>query len=148
MSARMTVPLKNFHVTEAQCQCGCGKDTEPELMLRLQAFIYVLERVFDASVRCHITGPARCTRRQNAVYNKEGVQSYHCGMSRVHTPGSLGAAVDVVIEIFKNGEWVVVAKDRIAQEAINSKLFGGVIWKIYGPLHNFVHLDLGPIRQL
>ena len=37
-------------------------------------------------------------------------------------------------------------KDTVAQMAIDSRLFGGVGWKIYGPAKRFVHLDIGPVR--
>jgi uncharacterized protein YcbK (DUF882 family) len=76
------------------------------------------------------------------------VPSYHRGMSRGKgkVRNELGVAVDVVIEVFLEREWARVGKTRLAELAIESKLFGGVGWKIYGPNHSFVHLDLGPVR--
>jgi uncharacterized protein YcbK (DUF882 family) len=58
----------------------------------------------------------------------------------------VGAAVDIVVEVFMEREWARVSKQHLAELAIESKLFGGVGWKIYGPTSSFVHLDLGPVR--
>lgn len=142
----LMVHLKNFHETEADCRCGCGKKTNPELMLRLQAFLLILEREFNTSTRCVISGPARCDRRNAEVYGGKEVESYHRGLHRGKVKGEEGAAVDVVVEVFIQNTWVRISKARLAELAIESKLFGGVGWKIYGPTQSFVHLDLGPVR--
>ena len=146
MSELMQVPLKNFHRTEADCRCGCGKKTAPELLLRLQAFLFIVEREYGVPVRCIISGSARCDKRNAEVYGGKDVPSYHRGMSRGKARGEVGAAVDVVVEVFLEREWARVSKQHLAELAIESKLFGGVGWKIYGPTSSFVHLDLGPVR--
>ena len=151
---RQIVPLRNFNPDEFLCKCGrCNKSTDPELMVRLQAFIYIVEREFKAPVRCWIDGPARCIPHNINVYKRLGVteyrESYHVGMSRGRggIEDQCGAAVDVRIEIHTGKDWVRIAKERIAELAIESKLFGGVGWKIYGPASVFTHLDLGPVRE-
>ena len=122
-------------------------------MVRLQAFIYIIEREFKAPVRCWVDGPARCIPQNINVYKDLGVtgyrESYHVGMSRGRggKEDQYGAAVDVRIEIFTGKAWVRIAKERIAKLAIESKLFGGVGWKISGPASVFTHLDLGPVRE-
>jgi len=147
MQPRATVSLKNFHSTEADCKCGCGKRTAPELMLRLQAFIFILERIYGSPVRCIISGPARCARWNAEVYGGKDTPSYHMGMSRGKAKGKEdGAAVDVVVELHLQNAWARISKSELAKLAIESKLFGGVGWKIYGPAQSFVHLDLGPVR--
>ena len=144
----MKVELRNFHAAEADCTCRCGKGTEPELMIRLQAFIYILERIYCGRVRCNITGPARCDRKQEEVYDgKPGVPSYHLGRKRTHIKGEPGAAVDVIFDYESRTGRVTIPKATLAQHAIESKLFGGVIWKVYAPEERFVHLDLGPVRE-
>jgi hypothetical protein len=147
MGPRATVPLRNFHTTEADCKCGCGKRTAPELMLRLQAFLYILERIYDVPLRCHITGPARCNKRNAELYGGKDVPSYHRGMSRGNAKNKEdGAAVDVIVELQLQKAWARISKSELAKLAIESKLFGGVGWKIYGPAQSFIHLDLGPVR--
>lgn len=147
MQPHATVPLKNFHTTEADCKCGCGKRTAPELMLRLQAFIFIVERIYDTTARCIISGPARCSKRNAEVYGGKDVPSYHRGISRGKAKGKEdGAAVDVIIEVYLQNAWARISKSEVAKLAIESKLFGGVGWKIYGPAQSFVHLDLGPVR--
>lgn len=145
---RMVVDLPNFHEIEANCTCGCGKRTDPNLMIRLQAFIFYLEAVYKSRVRCNITGPARCVKRQAEVYGVEGKESYHLGMSRKGKPGELGAALDIICDYTdKHGSRVTIPKAELAKHAIASKLFGGVIHKIYGDESRFLHVDLGPIRE-
>jgi hypothetical protein len=146
MKEPLMVRLKNFHAAEADCQCGCGKHTTPELMLRLQALILILEDFYSCPVRCHVTGGARCNKHQLEVYSGKKVESYHCGPRRGKQVDPEGWAVDVVVEINPRGDWARISKDRLAQHAIESRLFGGVGWKIYGPATQFVHLDLGPAR--
>lgn len=146
MKPRLIVPLKNFSEEEANCRCGCGFSPEPELMLRLQAFIFYLERVYNAPVRCFITGPVRCLKQNKEVYGGLSEPSYHCGLSKGSHKDIHGAAVDVIIEIYIQGQWVRASKNQVAEYAIESKLFGGVGWKKYGSAHQFVHLDIGPVR--
>jgi hypothetical protein len=143
----MTVPLKNFHAAEASCTCGCGKTTSPELMLKLQAFIYILERIYGGRVRCNITGPARCTAKQEEVYNKPDVPSYHLGIKRKHFKGEPGAAVDVICDYETKTGRRTIPKAELAKHAIESRLFGGVVHKLYGSEARFLHLDLGPVRE-
>lgn len=152
---RMIVPLRNFNHREPVCKCGeCGKGTDPELMVRVQAFIYILEAIYDAGVRCFITGPARCIPHHINVYRAMGVndfrESYHMGENRGRnrpTDDPEGKAVDCVFEFYRNSTWNTIDKAIIAKHAIDSKLFGGVGWKIYGPNSRFTHLDLGPVRE-
>lgn len=146
MTDRFTVQLKNFSEFEADCSCGCGLGPDPELMLRLQAFLLIIERIYNCQVRCHITGPVRCIKHNTAEYGGKETPSYHCGLSKGKKKDPYGAAVDVRIELFLRGEWVALTKDTVAQMAIDSRLFGGVGWKIYGPAKRFVHLDIGPVR--
>lgn len=146
MKPRLMVPLKNFHSEEADCSCGCGKITAPELMIRLQAFVFYLERIYSCTVRCHITGGARCVKRNTDEYGGKATPSYHMGRSRGKVKDEPGEAVDAVFEICPHGDWARISKDQLAEHAIESKLFGGVGWKIYGPATRFVHLDLGPVR--
>jgi uncharacterized protein YcbK (DUF882 family) len=146
MKPRLMVPLKNFHSEEADCSCGCGKITTPALMIRLQAFIYLLERIYDCQVRCHITGGARCVKHNTELYEGKVTPSYHLGMARGKLKDEYGAAVDIVMEICPRSDWARISKDKLAEHAIESGLFGGVGWKIYGPATRFVHLDLGPVR--
>jgi uncharacterized protein YcbK (DUF882 family) len=146
MRLRKMVPLKNFHETEDFCRDGCGKQTHPELMLRLQAFLFIIERIYNAPVRCHLTGPARCDKRNAEVYGGKEVESYHRGMSRGKIKGEPGAAVDVIVEVYLQNSWARISKAKLAELAIESKLFGGVGWRIYGPAASFLHLDLGPVR--
>lgn len=144
---RQIVPLRNFNPDEFICKCGrCGKSTDPELMVRLQAFIYFLEREFQGDARCIITGPARCEEHNRTIYGGRLQPSYHMGMNRGNTPDTHGAAVDVVVDVYLRDSWTRIAKTRLAELAVESKLFGGVGWKIYGPQSQFVHLDLGPVR--
>lgn len=147
MKERLTVTLKNFSTHEADCQCGCGKITSPELMLRLQAFLYILERIYVCPLRCLITGGARCNAHQKDIYGGKKVESYHCGIHRGRQVDPEGLAVDVVVEINPIGDgWARVSKHTLAKLAVESKLFGGVGWQVYGPATQFVHLDLGPVR--
>lgn len=144
---RQIVPLRNFNPNEFICNCGkCNKSIDPELMVRLQAFIYVLEREFDCPVKCIISGPARCEDQNRLVYGGRFQPSYHMGMSRGSKVDTHGAAVDVTMSAYIRDSWTQIAKDRVAKLAIESKLFGGVGWKIYGPESKFVHFDLGPVR--
>jgi hypothetical protein len=115
-------------------------------MHRHQALLLSLEDFYGCPVRCLITGGARCNKHQLEVYSGKKVESYHCGPRRGKQVDPEGWAVDVVVEINPRGDWVRISKDRLAQHAIESKLFGGVGWKIYGPATQFVHLDLGPQR--
>jgi len=146
MKPRAIVQLRNFSEFEADCECGCGFPTSSELLIRLQAFIYYLERVYSCSVRCVISGPARCRKHNKEVYGGKVVPSYHSGYSKGLKTDSEGAALDCVFEICPRGDWARIGKDQLAKHAIDSKLFGGVGWKIYGPEKQFVHLDLGPVR--
>lgn len=146
---RLHVPLRNFHETEANCQCGCGKPTDPELMVRVQAFIYYLERTLQQPVRCLITGPARCDAQNRRVYEGNNPDTYHKGIERIDQGSAFpGAAVDVVMQVLPpgSGVWKSIPKEDVAGYAQESKLFGGVGWRVYGGLFNFVHLDLGPVR--
>lgn len=140
------VPLRNFIDSEHDCRCGCGFKTDPELLLKLQAFIYILERIYGCSVRCFISGPARCVKHNTAEYKGKFTESYHCGINRGRKPSEYGAALDIIAEICPRGDWARISKDALAKHAIESKLFGGVGWKIYGPAMPFVHVDLGPAR--
>jgi len=143
---RQIVPLRNFSPEEFICTCGrCGKSTDPELMVKVQAFIYILERQFNAPIRCFVTGPARCESKNLELYGKFS-PSYHMGINRGLTHDTHGAAVDCVFQVFIRDAWADVSKHAAAQHAIESKLFGGVGWKIYGSESKFVHLDLGPVR--
>lgn len=146
MKERAMVPLKNFHSEEANCSCGCGKHTSPDLMVRIQAFIFYLEAIYGCTVRCIITGGARCPKHNAVIYGGKKVPSYHMGAHRGEVKDEPGEALDVVMEICPRGDWARIGKDQLAEHAINSKLFGGVGWKIYGPASRFVHLDLGPVR--
>lgn len=143
---RQIVPLRNFSPDEFICTCGhCGKSTDPELMVRLQAFIYILERHYNAPVRCHVTGPARCESKNLQIYGKFK-ESYHMGKHRGLQPDTHGAAVDCIFQVFTLDSWADITKHTAARLAVESKLFGGVGWKIYGPESKFVHLDLGAVR--
>ena len=146
MTERLKVELRNFNIEEGKCSCGCGKITAPELMLRLQAFIFYLESIYICPIRCLITGGARCNKHQLDVYGGKKVESYHCGPRRGKVPDPEGWATDVIVEIKPRDSWVRIAKHQLAEHAINSKLFGGVGWQIYGPASGFLHLDMGPVR--
>ena len=146
MKPRFMVQLRNFSEFEADCSCGCGFSPDPELMLRLQSFIYYLERIYGCSVRCIISGGARCARHNKVVYGGLAQPSYHCGPNRGSKKDEYGWAVDAIFQIAPRGDWARIDKHAAAQHAIESKLFGGVGWKVYGPSSQFVHLDLGPVR--
>ena len=146
MTNRLSVQLKNFNTEEGKCACGCGKITAPELMLRLQAFIFYLESIYICPIRCLITGGARCNKHQLDVYGGKKVESYHCGPRRGKVTDPEGWAVDVVVEIKPRDSWVRVSKHQLAEHAIASRLFGGVGWQIYGPATGFLHLDMGAVR--
>ena len=143
---RLNVPLRNFARGEADCRCGCGKEPDPELMVRAQAFIYYLEAVYSAPIRVIVTGPVRCGEHNKAVYGGERRESYHVGIERVEN-GQPGAAIDGRYQICKNETWENLDKAHVAQHAVDSKLFGGVGWMIYGSGQNFVHTDIGPVRE-
>lgn len=154
---RRVVALPNFSPTEGQCNCGCGKITSDVLMLRLQCFIFVLEAQLKSKVKCHITGPARCKAKQIQVYVDKGYAvenvpgSYHLGSNRgVGDDGNPGEAVDVcMFQINDSGKSVPIPRAVVAYAAKKSGLFGGVIHKIYeGDGFEFVHLDMGPVREL
>jgi uncharacterized protein YcbK (DUF882 family) len=145
---RRIVPLHNFHALEGNCKCGCGMEVDPQLMLKLQAFIYILERTLNTEIQCIITSGARCIKHNTKTYNGIKTSSFHCGIKRGDTPEMYGAAVDCVFKAKQGDEFVVLPKDAIAEYAITSGLFGGVGWKKYHPtLAQFIHLDLGFVRE-
>lgn len=146
MSNRALVRLRNFSEFEADCKCGCGLPTSPELLLRIQAFIYILERHYDCPVRCIITGGARCIKHNTAEYKGVPTPSYHCGISKGAKKDWEGAAVDMVMEIQPRKDWARITKAELAKQAIDSKLFGGIGWKKYGSDCRFLHVDLGSER--
>ena len=144
---RQIVPLRNFNPNEFLCKCGrCNKSTDPELMVRLQAFLYIVEAEHNAPVRCFITSPARCEEHNARIYGGEFRQSYHMGINRGLKPDTHGAAVDVIIEVLIADKWLRIEKERAAELAIKSNLFGGVGWQIYGTQSRFLHLDMGETR--
>lgn len=154
---RRLVALPNFSPDEGKCNCGCGKITSDIMMLRLQCFIFLLEAQMKCKIRCVITGPARCKAKQIQVYTDKGFAvedvpgSYHLGPNRgVGDDGKPGEATDVCMyQINAEGESIAIPRAVVASAAKKSGLFGGVIHKIYdGDNSEFVHLDMGPVREL
>lgn len=147
---RRKVELPNFSEHEGTCSCGCGKRVSDDLMLRLQMLVFRMSVAFNAKVTCVITGGARCLKKQADVYKgKDPVPtSYHTGIKRDGEGDS--AAVDV--KFFCNTSKYGVAPVRrevAALAAKQSNLFGGVIHKLYdGDNSEFIHLDMGPVREL
>lgn len=148
---RRFVELSNFSSTEGECSCGCHKRIADELMIRNQAFVYILSAKFGCLIRCRITGGARCLKKQKAVYDGKGITptptSYHTGKNRDGVGDSY--AYDAEYDKYENNQWVTIPREVVAYVAKESKLFGGVIHKLYvGDSSDFVHFDLGPVREL
>jgi len=148
MLNRVSVPLRNFRQGEGDCKCGCGKKLAPELLLRLQAFIYFLEAELGLPTRCNINSGARCIPHNTATYKGIPTPSFHVGKSRglSEIAYEFGAAADIHVEVCLHDKWITVDKSKLAAFAIATRLFGGVGWKIYGDSQNFVHVDLGAVR--
>jgi hypothetical protein len=144
---KMTVETENFHSTELNCSCGCAKSTHPKMALVLQAFVYVLERVFGTPIRCIIHSGARCKAKHASISEDE--TSYHLGVTRLDE--GPGAAVDCHFEMYTlsegEQEWIYIDKNIIADLAKASNLFGGVGWKIYPKECKMIHLDIGNKRE-
>jgi uncharacterized protein YcbK (DUF882 family) len=140
---RSLAELENFHPREWLCRCGCAKDTKDKLKLLVQAFIYILRRIYGQPIQCIISGPARCAKRNTDV--KGATDSFHMGVNGRDV--GKGAALDCVFRRFQSNVWTTIPKKDVAQHAIKSRLFGGVGWKGYPTAFTFVHLDLGPERE-
>jgi hypothetical protein len=147
---RRMVALENYREDEALCRCGCGKDTAASLMIRCQAFIWILERIRGKQIQHRITGPARCEEHQRKVYgitdeDKPTPGSYHMGPDRKDGPGIPGHALDGNFWELNGDKWVRIPVKIVARLAKLAGLFGGVGWKAYGG--EFIHLDDGPARE-
>ena len=149
--SRRSVVLENFAFDEGQCSCGkCKKQVCDELMVRLQAFRYILKAKFKCEVMMVISGGARCLDKQAEVYHHAVPlqTSYHTGPNRDGIGDS--AAADIkVFQVLPRGEAIKVPRAVLAFAAKQSGLFGGVIHiKYQGDDSEFIHVDLGPVREL
>lgn len=147
---RRKVELPNFSEHEGECSCGCGKKVSDNLMLRLQMLVFRMSVAFNAKVTCVITGGARCLKKQAEVYKgKDPIPtSYHTGKNRDGEGDSEAVDVKFFCHSSKYGA-VPVRREAAALAAKQSNLFGGVIHKRYeGDDSEFIHLDMGPVREL
>jgi hypothetical protein len=137
MTHRRMVRCKNFSPSEGRCKCGCGLESGDDIILRVQAFILMLERIHDAPVQFRITGPARC-KQHNADEN--GARD-----SR-HLPkpeDGCGDALDGTFWTKPAGKsWQLLDCRKVAAEAVTSCLFGGVGVRKYK--YTRIHLDGRP----
>lgn len=135
--------LPNFSVGECDCSDGCGKKTDPMLLLRVQAFLFILTGARGRKIRAIVKGGARCEAKQRAVYSdpalvpaKELIRSpedptptsMHMGVTRVdHGTAFPGAALDLQIqEQAQDGSWQRIPNAIVLKYARLSGLFTGI----------------------
>lgn len=127
---RRSVLLRNYSASEGSCECGCGMVVENEMMLRLQAFVFILERIHGCPVKHIITSGARCASHNASVGGAK--ESQHLS----------GKAVDGTFHRFIGGQWEQLDNGAVANFARESELFGGVGFLEYHRKgKNLVHLD-------
>lgn len=124
------VELKNVLDNEGYCSCGCGKGCTPELLVTLQAFVYVLERKYGLKTRVFWSG-ARCQKKNDAT---KGAAQYSLHLT--------GEAADCRFEQYDGARWEKIPSVQVAALAISSGLWGGVGYKKYLPKPGHVHLDV------
>lgn len=128
MIEKRIVSLENYSQKEGNCTCGCGMVVEGSFMVRLQAFMYMLEAIYQEPVRHRMTSGSRCKAKNDA------------------TPGSAmfsqhlnGLAADGHFDRFSNGKWIEIPVGNVAKHAAGSRLFTGIGYEKYG--RKFIHLD-------
>lgn len=134
MNNRRTVSLENYSETEGRCKCGkCKVGLGDEIMVRLQAFIYRLENLYQCSIRHILTSGGRCKPHNKKVGGSPTSQ---------HPEGN---AADGFFEM-ETGKnvWVKIPVADIAAQAIQSRLFTGIGYTLYKG--EFIHLDCRPTR--
>lgn len=135
MSGLASVNLPNILDHEGFCECGCGKASSQELLVLLQAFVYMVERTRGKKVRVHWHG-ARCQSHNNEIPGSAKF-SEHLN----------GQAADCKFEEYDGTRWHPIDSATIAAYAIGSGLWGGIGWKKYHPVPGHIHLDIRPGRK-
>lgn len=127
------VMLANYSDGEGQCKCGCGLQLKDDILLRLQAFIYRLENLYQCHIRHVINSGMRCEAHNKKVGGSQ--TSQHLS----------GKAADGNFEMETGNDiWVKIPVADIAAQAIQSRLFTGVGYSLYKG--EFIHLDCRPTR--
>lgn len=130
---RRSVPLKNYSDTEGACKCGCGERPTDELMVCLQAFIFLLERETGCSVKHLTTSGSRCKTDNARVKGASDSRHLH------------NDAMDGTFHEFRGGVWRQIPNREVAHLAQRCGLFSGVGFLKYEKLgQNLVHLDCRP----
>src|SRR3972149_4600740 len=120
LDQKRKIELPNFGITEGQCKCGCGLVLADRIVLKVQAFIFFLERKYGSKFRVITTSGARCQK-----HNKDegGV------------PDSRHLYCDAIDGIFqyrtKAGTWTQLTNETAAKDAQSTGLFGGIGMKKY-----------------
>jgi len=134
LDQKRKVELPNFGINEGQCKCGCGLVLADKLVLKVQAFIFFLERKYGSKFRILTTSGARCQKHNKDEGGAVDSRHLHCD------------AIDGIFQVrTKEGTWVQIPNATIASEAQSIGLFGGIGMKRYEIQgKNLVHLDDRP----
>lgn len=128
MVEKRMVMLENYTNNEGDCQCGCGMKLESSFLVRLQAFVYLLELLYETEIRHLITSGARCKSRNDATPDSANFSQHLNGL-----------AADGYFEKKVKGEWVRLTPMEVSSAAVKSRLFTGIGWIKYR--NTIVHLD-------
>lgn len=132
-SPRRMIPLKNYSESEGACRCGCGAIVADDLMIRLQAFVFLLERETGCSVKHQTTSGSRCRADNARVGGASDSRHLH------------NDAMDGTFHEFRGGQWRQIPNREVAHLAIRCGLFTGVGFLKYEKTgENCVHLDCRP----
>jgi uncharacterized protein YcbK (DUF882 family) len=125
------IELPNFlNPDETKCKDGCGLDVGFEILIRIQAFIFILARKFNGSVSCQVNSGARCLKHNRDEGSAD--TSQHLKLT----------AIDCIFFLKKNGKRTQIDNIQVATTAVESKLFTGVGYLRYVKSgDNLVHLD-------
>ena len=130
MTDHRLVELPNIVDGEGFCSCGCGKDSTPELLITLQASVFLMARERGKRIRVFWYG-ARCQAKNQAT--------------RGHADRSLhldGEAADTHWEEYDGARWVKIPSQTVAAIMVGGGVWGGVGWNKYENTTKHTHLDL------
>lgn len=130
VTKRKPFVFENYAEGEGDCKCKCGKAVVTKILILLQAFIYMLSRIYGTKIK-HITSSgARCEKHNAAEKGASNSQHLH------------GDAMDGIFLKYNGQTWEQIPNKEIFEHAQKCGLFTGIGYHKYVKAKkNCVHLD-------